>query len=70
MPMGVYMTYHPKPPPKPRAADADQVAHIDGLVKLGVTQRKVAQHLGIHCRTVSNIALRKGAYSGVPKESV
>lgn len=64
------MTYNPKPPPKPRAADDDQVTHIDGLVRIGVTQRKIAKHLGIHWRTVANIVNRKGAYSCVPKETV
>ena len=64
------MKYKPTPPVPPRAADDDQVTHIDGLVRIGVTQRKIAQHLGIHWRTVANIVNRKGAYSCVPKETV
>jgi len=61
------MTYRPKPPPKPRAADAAQVAHIDSLVAIGVTQRRIAQHIGVHWRTVANIVNRKGAYAEVPR---
>ena len=64
------MTYTPKPPIPPRAADAEQVAHIDSLVAIGVTQRKIAQHIGVHWRTVANIVNRRGAYSCVPKETV
>lgn len=64
------MKYKPTPPVPPRAADDDQVTHIDGLVRIGVTQRKIAKHLGIHWRTVANIVNRKGAYSCVPKETV
>lgn len=57
-----------KPPVPPRAADDEQVKAIDGLVKLGVTQRRVAEHLGIHWRTVANIVHRRGAYVGIKKE--
>lgn len=61
------MKYKPTPPVPPRAADDDQVTHIDGLVRIGVTQRKIAQHIGVHWRTVANIVNRKGAYAEVPR---
>ena len=64
------MTYHPKPPVPPRAVDAEGIAAIDAMMKLGVTQRKIAQHIGVHWRTVANIVNRKGAYSCVPKEQM
>ena len=61
------MTYHPKPPIPPRAADAEDIAAVDAMMKLGVTQRKIAQHIGVHWRTVANIVNRKGAYAEVPR---
>lgn len=67
MPLGMRMKYHPKPPVPPRAADNEQVAHIDSLVAIGVTQRRIAQHIGVHWRTVANIVNRKGAYAEVPR---
>ena len=61
--------YKPVPPVRPRAADDEDVKRIDGLVKLGVTQRKIASHLEIHHRTVFNIVHRIGAYEHIPKEA-
>lgn len=61
------MTYHPTPPPAPRAVPPEDVPRIDAMLALGITKVAVARHLDCHVRTVSNIALRKGAYAGVPK---
>ena len=61
------MKYKPTPPVPPRAVDAEGIAAIDAMMKLGVTQRKIAQHIGVHWRTVANIVNRKGAYAEVPR---
>lgn len=52
-----------KPPIPPRALDAEGIAAVDSMLKLGVTQRRIADHLGIHWRTVHNVVYRKGAYA-------
>lgn len=50
-------------PVPPRALDADGIAAVHSMVALGVTQRRIAQHLGVHWRTVHNVVNRKGAYT-------
>lgn len=57
----------PTPPVPPRAVQPDDVPRIDSMKDMGITQRAIARHLGIHYRTVHNIIARKGAYAGVPK---
>ena len=61
------MTYKPTPPPAPRAVMPEDVANIDAMVRLGITQRAIAFRLGVHPRTIHNVLHRKGAYAGVPK---
>jgi plasmid maintenance system antidote protein VapI len=61
------MTYHPTPPPAPRAIPPEDVPRIDAMHKLGITQRAIARQIDVHWRTVHNIIARKGAYAGVPK---
>ena len=56
-----------KPPVPPRTVPPEDVPRIDSMLALGITKVAVARHLNCHVRTVSNIALRKGAYAGVPK---
>lgn len=51
------------PPPHPKALDAQGIAAVDSMMHLGVTQRRIADHLGIHWRTVSNVVHRRGAYA-------
>lgn len=58
--------YAPVPPPAPRALDAAGVAAVDSMHALGVTQRRIAENLGVHWRTVSNVVHRKGAYATTP----
>lgn len=55
--------YAPMPPPAPKALDAEGIAAVDAMLKLGVTQRRIADNLGVHWRTVHNVVHRKGAYS-------
>lgn len=61
------MKYTPTPPVPPRAVPPEDVPRIDAMLALGITKVAVARHLNCHARTVSNVALRKGAYAGVPK---
>ena len=56
-------SYKPTPPAPPRALDADGIQAVHSMVQLGVTQRRIAQHLGVHWRTVHNVVTRKGAYA-------
>ena len=51
------------PPPTPKALDAEGIAAVDSMLRLGVTQRRIADNLGIHWRTVSNVVHRRGAYA-------
>ena len=43
------------------------IAYIDGLIELGVPQRKLAPRLGVHWRTIHAVWNRKGAYAKYPK---
>ena len=45
-----------------RAIQTGDVPRIDAMHSMGMTQRAIAKHLGIHWRTVHNILCRKGAY--------
>ena len=56
-------SYKPTPPVPPRALDAEGIAAVHSMVALGVTQRKIAEHLGVHWRTVHNVVNRKAAYA-------
>jgi hypothetical protein len=56
-------SYRPVPPPHPKALDAEGIAAVDSMMRLGVTQRRIADHLGVHWRTVSNVVHRRGAYA-------
>ena len=51
------------PPPHPKALDAEGIAAVDSMHRLGVTQRRIADNLGIHWRTVHNVVHRRGAYA-------
>ena len=62
LPLGVRMKYHPIPPVPPKALDNDGIAAVDAMRKLGVTQRRIADHMGVHWRTVANVVHRQGAY--------
>ncbi len=61
------MKYRPVPPPPPKAIEPNDVPRIDAMKEMGITQRAIARHLGVHYRTVHNILARKGAYEGVAK---
>ena len=54
-------------PIPPKALDAQGIAAVHSMLKLGVTQRRIADNLGIHWRTVSNVVHRRGAYKGNSK---
>ena len=61
------MTYHPTPPPAPRAVMPDDVPTIDRLKAIGMKQYAIADHLGVHRNTIRNVLARRGAYEGMPK---
>lgn len=61
------MKYTPTPPPAPRAVQPEDVQRIDQMKTIGFTQYAIADHLGVHWRTIHNVLHRKGAYAGVPK---
>jgi IS30 family transposase len=61
------VTCKPKPPVPPRALSDEEVVTIDGLVKIGLPQARIAEHLGKHPRTVMVAVNRKGAYAHIPK---
>jgi hypothetical protein len=62
-------THKAIPPIPPRALDAEGVAAVDSMYKLGVTQRRIATNLGVHWRTVANVVHRKKAYRDIEQRA-
>jgi len=56
-----------RPPVPERALGPDGVAAVDSMVALGVPNRKIAVHLGVHWQTVAKVVHRKGAYESIPR---
>lgn len=49
--------------PPARALDATALEALHSMLALGVTQRKIAMHLGVHWRTIANAVHKRGAYA-------
>lgn len=45
-----------------RAVSPEDVARVFALKEIGVTQRAIAKHIGVHWRTIANIIHKRGAY--------
>jgi len=61
------VTYKPTPPVPPRALSDEEVAIVDGMIKIGILQTRIAEHLGKNPRTIMAAVNRKGAYARIPK---
>ena len=58
-----------RPPPNPKALDAETIAAVDEVIAKGAKQTWVARQLGVHDRTVMAVVNRTGAYVLVPKRN-
>lgn len=66
-----YQSVVKRPPPNQRHLTDEQVLLIDEMHhKTGILQKKIAEHLGIHPRTVMAAINRKGAYASIPRDSI